>query len=213
MKSWRQFVSESNATTAMPFAIACLSAGQTASGSLPAITMPAAFDWIAAWMAGCCAAAVSCVPKTRPACLRCGQRELAAAVGDHLVRIQRVLRDEVERLAGLQTARRARRRPQPWRPTPRRASAPTRRTASVFFDICHVLSLWGQKRASVSPADARGRLKPSWSSLLLSQPASGSSRVGGGDAAVDVDDVAGGLGGPRARRRRRSPRPRPRGRR
>ena len=62
MKSWRQFVSESNATTAIPFAIACFSDGQTASGSLPAITMPAALDWIAAWIDGSWAAAVSCVP-------------------------------------------------------------------------------------------------------------------------------------------------------
>ena len=59
MKSWRQFTSESNATIFVPCAWACLSAGQTACGSLPAMTMPAACDWIAAWIAGCCAAAVS----------------------------------------------------------------------------------------------------------------------------------------------------------
>src|SRR5437867_13372761 len=63
MNSLRQFASESNAITAMPFAIACLSAGQTASGSLAAITFPAALDWIAAWIDGCWAAAVSCVPE------------------------------------------------------------------------------------------------------------------------------------------------------
>ena len=49
-------------TTLIPAAMACLSAGQTAFGSFAAMTMPAACDWIAAWMAGCCAAAVSCVP-------------------------------------------------------------------------------------------------------------------------------------------------------
>ena len=62
MNSWRQFTSESNATTFVPCAWACLSAGQTACGSLPAMTMPAAWLWIAAWIAGCCAAAVSSVP-------------------------------------------------------------------------------------------------------------------------------------------------------
>src|SRR4051794_33930421 len=62
MKSWRQFESESNETTLMPAAIACFSAGQTACGSFAAMTMPAACDWIAAWIAGCCAAAVSAVP-------------------------------------------------------------------------------------------------------------------------------------------------------
>jgi hypothetical protein len=44
---------ESNDTTAMPLAIACLIAGQTACGSLAAMTMPSAPVWIAAWMDGC----------------------------------------------------------------------------------------------------------------------------------------------------------------
>ena len=62
MKSWRQLVSESNVTTAMPLAIACLSCGQSAAGSLPAITIALAPVWIAVWTAGSCAAAVSLVP-------------------------------------------------------------------------------------------------------------------------------------------------------
>ncbi len=62
MKSWRQFTSESNATTAMPLACACLSCGQSAAGSLPAITMALAPVWMAVWIAGSCAAAVSLVP-------------------------------------------------------------------------------------------------------------------------------------------------------
>ncbi len=63
MNSWRQLTSESKETTFVPAASACWSAGHTACGSLPAMTMPAACAWIAAWMAGCCAAAVSSVPE------------------------------------------------------------------------------------------------------------------------------------------------------
>ena len=63
MKSCRQLTSESNATIFVPCACACWSAGHTACGSLPAMTMPAACAWIAAWIAGCCAAAVSSVPE------------------------------------------------------------------------------------------------------------------------------------------------------
>src|ERR1700733_5122721 len=52
MKSWRQFVSESNVTTATPLAIACLSCGQSAAGSLPAMTIALAPVWMAVWIAG-----------------------------------------------------------------------------------------------------------------------------------------------------------------
>ena len=99
MKSWRQFVSESNATTAMPLAIACLSCGQSAAGSLPAITIALAPVWIAVWIGG---------QLRGRGVLRAGlddllvadlrERELAAAVGDDLVRVERVLRDEEHRL-------------------------------------------------------------------------------------------------------------------
>ena len=46
----------------MPLAIACLSCGQSAAGSLPAITIALAPVWMAVWIAGSCAAAVSFVP-------------------------------------------------------------------------------------------------------------------------------------------------------
>src|SRR6185369_8626520 len=46
----------------MPLAIACLSCGHRAAGSLPAITFALAPVWMAVWIAGSCAAAVSFVP-------------------------------------------------------------------------------------------------------------------------------------------------------
>src|SRR5436305_15110203 len=61
MNSWRQFTSESNATIFVPCAWACFRAGQTACGSLPAMTMPAAWLWIAAWIAGWWAGALAFV--------------------------------------------------------------------------------------------------------------------------------------------------------
>jgi len=106
MNSCLQFTSESKATIFVPWACACFSAGHTASGSLPAMTMPAACAWIAAWIAGCCAAAVSSVPEeTTCVSPSAVESELAAPVGDHLVRVEGVLRDEVVRLAGRRPAR------------------------------------------------------------------------------------------------------------
>ena len=48
---------------AMPWAFAAFSCGQRPAGSLPAMTMALALDWIAVWIDGSCAAAVSCVPE------------------------------------------------------------------------------------------------------------------------------------------------------
>ena len=46
----------------MPARAAWFSDGHSADGSLPAMTMALACAWIAAWMEGICAAAVSAVP-------------------------------------------------------------------------------------------------------------------------------------------------------
>ena len=191
MKSWRQFTSESNATIFVPCACACLSAGQTACGSLPAMTMPAACDWIAAWIAGCCAAAVSSRARRDDLLVaELGERELAAVVGDHLVRVERVLRDEVERLARRWAARAAER--------------------GRDGDACHE-DRGGDDRPSAlvhgsflsrGGCDRTNR----WMCASFALPG-----IRGGDAAVDVDDVSGRLGRTRARRRTRSPRRRPRG--
>src|SRR5664279_2816334 len=63
MKRWfGQVLSESNATTLMPAACAWASDGHSADGSLAAMTIASAWAWIAAWMDGICAAAVSAVP-------------------------------------------------------------------------------------------------------------------------------------------------------
>ena len=63
MNRWfGQVTSESNDTILMPAVTACASDGQSADGSLPAMTMASAFCWIAAWIDGICAAAVSAVP-------------------------------------------------------------------------------------------------------------------------------------------------------
>src|SRR3954453_9632502 len=55
-------MSESNDTILMPCWAALFSEGQSADGSFAAMTMASALAWIAAWMDGSCAAAVSCVP-------------------------------------------------------------------------------------------------------------------------------------------------------
>src|ERR1700754_2485491 len=57
-----QEMSESNATIAMPFLAAWFSDGHSADGSLPAMTIASALAWIAAWIDGIWAAAVSWVP-------------------------------------------------------------------------------------------------------------------------------------------------------
>ena len=63
MNRWlAQVTSESKETTLMPAAWAWPSAGHSALGSLPAMTIASACAWIAAWMDGICAAAVSAVP-------------------------------------------------------------------------------------------------------------------------------------------------------
>src|SRR5258708_2531079 len=54
--------SESNETIAMCCRAAWFRVGHRADGSLPAMTIALAWAWIAAWMEGICAAAVSCVP-------------------------------------------------------------------------------------------------------------------------------------------------------
>src|ERR1700712_5077508 len=54
--------SESKDTIAMPFLAAWFSVGQSADGSLAAMTIAAALAWMAAWIEGICAAAVSWVP-------------------------------------------------------------------------------------------------------------------------------------------------------
>ena len=55
-------MSESKATILMPACAALFSEGHSADGSLAAITMALALAWIAAWIDGSCAAAVSAVP-------------------------------------------------------------------------------------------------------------------------------------------------------
>ena len=57
-----QETSESKDTIAMPCCAAWLSVGHSALGSLPAITIALACAWMAAWIDGICAAAVSWVP-------------------------------------------------------------------------------------------------------------------------------------------------------
>jgi len=57
-----QEMSESKATILMPACDAWFSEGHSADGSLPAMTIASARAWIAAWIEGICAAAVSCVP-------------------------------------------------------------------------------------------------------------------------------------------------------
>src|SRR3954452_2655271 len=57
-----QEMSESNETIAMPFFAAWFSDGHSADGSLPAMTIASALAWIAAWIDGIWAAAVSSVP-------------------------------------------------------------------------------------------------------------------------------------------------------
>src|ERR1700754_1707475 len=57
-----QVTSESNDRILMPAAEACSSDGHRALGSLPAITIALACAWMAAWMEGIWAAAVSAVP-------------------------------------------------------------------------------------------------------------------------------------------------------
>ena len=58
-----QLRSESKATIAMPFLAAWFSVGQSADGSLAAITIALALAWMAAWIEGIWAAAVSVVPE------------------------------------------------------------------------------------------------------------------------------------------------------
>ena len=63
MNRWfGQVTSESKETTLMPAACAWPSDGHSADGSLPAITIASALAWMAAWIEGICAAAVSAVP-------------------------------------------------------------------------------------------------------------------------------------------------------
>src|SRR5258708_13184638 len=57
-----QLTSESNATILIPAEAAWFSDGHSADGSLPAMTIALAWAWIAAWIDGICAAAVSSVP-------------------------------------------------------------------------------------------------------------------------------------------------------
>ena len=118
-----QLTSESNDTIVIPALAAWFSVGHSADGSLPAITIASAWAWIAAWIDGICAAAVSAVPldtTTLPpsSC----ERLLAALVGDDLVGVLGVLRDEVHRqaLLHLSDAPGARRRSS-W---PRRTRSP-----------------------------------------------------------------------------------------
>src|SRR3954447_191826 len=63
MKRWfglsPHCTSESNATILMPCRAAVLSEGHRADGSFPAMTIASACAWMAAWMEGCWAAAVS----------------------------------------------------------------------------------------------------------------------------------------------------------
>src|SRR4051812_35592005 len=53
------WMSESNATILMPACAALFSDGHRAEGSLAAITIASACAWMAAWIEGSCAAAVS----------------------------------------------------------------------------------------------------------------------------------------------------------
>src|SRR6266567_1515538 len=63
MNRWfGQVTSESNDTRAIPAVAAWASDGHSADGSLPATTIAVAWAWIAAWIDGICAAAVSAVP-------------------------------------------------------------------------------------------------------------------------------------------------------
>ena len=57
-----QVTSESNERILMPAEAACSSDGHSALGSLPAITIALACAWMAAWIEGIWAAAVSAVP-------------------------------------------------------------------------------------------------------------------------------------------------------
>ena len=57
-----QATSESNERTLMPCCAAWFSEGHSAFASFPAITIALAWAWMAAWMEGIWAAAVSTVP-------------------------------------------------------------------------------------------------------------------------------------------------------
>ena len=93
-------------TIAMPFLAAWFSVGHSADGSLAAMTMASALAWMAAWIDGICAAAVSCgAAADDDLAAEFGQRLLAALVGQHLVRVLRVLGDEVDLQALLHAAR------------------------------------------------------------------------------------------------------------
>src|SRR5215467_13823816 len=63
MNRWfGHWTSESNDTILMPALYAWPSDGHSELGSLPAMTIASAWAWIAAWIDGICAAAVSAVP-------------------------------------------------------------------------------------------------------------------------------------------------------